>query len=89
MFFHLLDVSVVNSHILFKLVTGSKISQLDFRLAVARGLMENLERPRPRRSAGTQELPLRLTERAFPEAIPDSKRPDCAICSSTAKGKRQ
>ena len=35
MFFHLLDMSVVNSHILFKLATGSKISQLDFRLAVA------------------------------------------------------
>ena len=64
-FFHLLDVAIVNSHILFKSVTGSKLSQLEFRVAVAKGLMEGLERPRPHRSAGTQALPLRLTERPF------------------------
>ena len=48
---------------------------------VAKGLMEWLERPRPRRSAGTQALLLRLTERPFPEPVPDGKCPDCAALS--------
>ena len=87
-FFHLLDVAIVNSHILFRSVTGSKLSQLEFRVAVAKGLMEGLERPRPRRSAGTQALPLRLTERPFPEPVPDGKRPDCAVCSDRAAHRR-
>ena len=87
-FFHLLDVAIVNCHLLFKSVTGSKLSQLDFRVAVAKGLMEGLERQRPRRSAGTQALPLRLTERPFPEPVPDSKRPDRAVCSDRAAHKR-
>ena len=47
MFFHLLDVSVVNSHLLFRSVTGSRMSQLDFRLAVAQSLTEGLECPLP------------------------------------------
>ena len=88
MFFHLLDVSVVNSHLLFRSVTGSRMSQLDFRLAVAKSLTEGLERPRPRRSAGSRELPVRLTERPFPEPVPEGKRPDCVVCSNRGVGQR-
>ena len=61
MFFYLLDLAVVNSHLLFRSVTGSRMSLLDFTLAVAKSLTEGLERPRPRRSAGSRELPVWLT----------------------------
>ena len=87
-FFHLLDLTVVNSHLLFRSVTGSRMSQLDFRLAVAKSLTEGLERPRPRRSAGSRELPVRLTERPFPEPMPEGKRPNCVVCSNRGVGQR-
>ena len=35
-FFHLLDLTIVNSHILYREATGSRMTQLDNRLAVAR-----------------------------------------------------
>ena len=35
-FFHMLDLALVNSSILYKAVTSSKITQLQFRLAVAK-----------------------------------------------------
>ena len=69
-FFHLLDLSLVNSHILYKAVTSSRITQLDFRLSVAKSLLEGLERPRQRHHEPSPQLPVRLTERAFPEPIP-------------------
>ena len=34
------------------------------------------------------ELPLRLTERAFPEPIPGGKRADCKVCSVRVAGQR-
>ena len=86
-FFHLLDVTLVNSHILYNISSGSKTTHLDFRLSVAKGLLQGLEQPRPRRSASS-DLPLRLTERPFPEPVPDGKRPDCAVCSNRGARKR-
>ena len=69
-FFHLLDLTLVKSHILYKAATSSKITQLDFRLSVARSLIEGHKRPSRRHHISAPELPLRLTERAFPEPIP-------------------
>ena len=39
-----MDVALVNSHILYKVATQRKITQLDFRLSVAKSLTEELER---------------------------------------------
>ena len=87
-FFHLLDLSLVNSHILYKAVTSSRITQLDFRLSVAKSLLEGLERPRQRHHEPSPQLPVRLTERAFPEPIPGGKRADCKVCSVRVAGQR-
>ena len=57
-FFHLLDLSLVNSHIVFKAATSSKISLLEFRTSVATSLLEGLDRPRNRHAASTPKLPL-------------------------------
>ena len=87
-FFHLLDVALVNGYILYKAATESKKTQLQFRLSVAMSLIEGLQRPRHRHHSGAPELPLRLTERAFPEPIPDEKRADCKVCSVRGAGQR-
>ena len=42
-FFHLLDLTLMNAHILFKAATGSRMSQLDFRSTVATSLLQGLE----------------------------------------------
>lgn len=86
-FFHLLDVALVNAHILFKITTGSKISQLNFRISVAKSLLQGLERPERRPSSRGADV-IRLTERAFPEPIPESKRLDCQVCSNRSVGQR-
>ena len=85
-FFHLLDLTLVNSHILYKAATSSKMTQLDFRLSVARSLIEGHERPSQCHHISAPELPLCLTERAFPEPIPDGKRADCKVCSIRGAG---
>jgi hypothetical protein len=87
-FFHLLDVALVNSHILYKAATRSRMTQLDFRLSVAKKLTEGLERPRHRHHSPAPQLPVRLTERAFPEPIANGKRADCKVCSVRGAGQR-
>ena len=87
-FFHLLDVALVNSHILYKEAYSSNITQLDSCLAVAKSLLEGLTRPSHRRHQSAPELPLRLTKRAFPEPVPGGKRPDCKVCSNRRVGQR-
>ena len=87
-FFHLLDVTLVNSHILYKAATQKNMSQLDFRISVAKGLFEGLERPHHRHHPPAPQLPLRLTQRAFPEPIPGGKRSDCKVWSVRGAGQR-
>lgn len=86
--FHLLDVSLVNSHILYKAATSSRITQLEFRLAVAKGLISGFSREHHRHHSPAPQLPTRLTERAFPEPIPGGKRADCKVCSVRGAGQR-
>ena len=44
-FLYLLDLTLVNTHILYKTATGSKITQLNFRIPVATSLLQGLEAP--------------------------------------------
>ena len=85
-FFHLLDLSVVNASILYNIASPKPLSQLEFRLALVAGLLKN-HRPAHidrRHLVPTSQLPLRLTERAFPEPIPTDTpyggRPQCEVC---------
>ena len=88
-FFHLLDVALVNSYILYKTANASsKMTQLNFRLSVAKSLVEGLQHPHHRHHPPAPELPIRLTERAFPEPIPGAKRADCKVCSVRGAGQR-
>ena len=84
-FFHMLDLSIVNAYILYMKISTSerKMTQLDFRISVARSLMDgHVRTPLHTRKP---ELPLRLTERPFIEPIPKTTehggRPNCHVCS--------
>ena len=70
-FFQLLDLFLVNSHILFKTATGSRMTLLEFRTLVAKSLIEGVEHPQKRLMTSAPELSARLTERAFLEPIPE------------------
>ena len=74
--FHLLDLSIVNAHILYNATADNKVTQLEFRIAVAKGLLEDFEHHTCRLSAITADH-LRLTERAFPVPIRNHAWPDC------------
>ena len=69
-FFHMVDLALVNAHILHTATQETKLTQLDFRVAVAEGLLHRHERISQKHYTAPQmSLPLRLTERPFPELI--------------------
>ena len=83
---HMLDLSLVNAHILYQ-ASGNKMTQLEFRQAVAKSLLEGFERQRGHRTPRAPELPLKLTEtRPFLEPTPQGTRPDCRVCSNRGAG---
>ena len=84
-FFHLLDLSIVNASILYNEVhPHHQLTQLEFRTEVTKGLLEGYPLITRQQSSSSVMLPLRLTERPFPERIPsDSRyggRPQCEVC---------
>ena len=89
--FHILDLSLVNANILYNLTAPKPLTHMEFRLAVAASLLEgHIPRTDRRISATTRVLPLRMTERPFPECIPHDTKyggcPQCEVCR--ARGKR-
>ena len=88
MFFHILDTAIVNAHILYNACTDNKLTQLEFRRALAEGLLNGYETAKARRRVQDDHLPLRLKERPFLEPTPDGSRPDCHVCSNRASGHR-
>ena len=67
----MVDLSLVNAHILHTTTADSRMTKLEFRVAVAEGLLNGHERLAPRHHVAPQmSHPLRLTEQAFPEPIP-------------------
>ena len=100
MFFHLLDVTVYNSHILYSHITGVKESMEDFTIELARDLLATnmtLERvphhqPNVGRRSGAvaADGPARLVERHFCRFIPPTPHKEkptrrCHVCSNTTR----
>ena len=88
--FHLLDLCLVNANILYNMKASEQMTHMDFRLSVAKGLLEGHKPLTDRRiSAPMRDLPLRLTERPFPEKIPrDTQYGGCPlseVCRSRNK----
>ena len=92
-FFHLLDVSIVNANILYNMVAEKPLPQLDFRLSLVAELLGHQPPVDRRHSAPTTVLPMRLSERGFPEPIPKNThyggRPQCKVCKDQGKKRSQ
>ena len=55
---HILDTAIVNAHILYNASSDKKLTQLEFRRAVAVGLLEGYESSKVRHRAQDPSLPL-------------------------------
>ena len=87
-FFHMVDVTLVNAYILYYTVTTGKcLSHLNFRIAVAKGLLAQTDAEIPTTSNFSADTPARLFgHNHFPE--PADGRHDCTVCSNRKAGKR-
>lgn len=89
LFFHMVDLSLLNSHVIYKTTTGKNISLLDFQLQLVKQLLEAYYVPQSesrngRRSADGDKA-LRLTERHFVSMIPATQKKispqrKCVVC---------
>ena len=92
LFFHMLELALVNACILYNEKRNCRMPLLDFKLSVATHLLKNHQyRVDRRHHAPTTNLPLRLTERnTFPAKIEKNSqfggRPLCEVCR--ARGQR-
>ena len=92
LFFYLLEVSVVNSFILYREVTKKKMTHLDFRRSVVESLaMEYLEQHESRRTSVGRPLsrpcPVRLNRKLHLLEQGENRR-DCVVCSDRSTGSR-
>ena len=76
LFFHLLDMAVYNSFVIYKLQNSTSYHLSDFRLEIIRGVLTKYG---PQRSTAigrpsTRDYPLRLSARHFPSLIPQTSQ---------------
>lgn len=94
-FFHLLDLSVLNSSILHQIKTGKKQSLGHFRNELVRGIIQKYCK-----DIGTRRLvtsgphPKRLIDRHFPSLVPPkdrnkSRQRNCVVCSHSIKKEKK
>ncbi|KAK4309138.1 hypothetical protein Pmani_000613 [Petrolisthes manimaculis] len=88
-FFHMLDMSVLNSYYLFQVKTGSTKPLLDFSKTVVHQMIEKYYHGRHHTNGQIGVHILRLVERHFVEPLPDKTRRRCHVCSHTTSGPRK
>lgn len=89
-FFHLLDIALINSHSIFKIKTGKNIPLLDFQRDLVKQIIQKYKNTTVRCSGSNRSSdghsPLRLIERDFPSmfSLRDNRRPlskRCVVCA--------
>ncbi len=88
-FFHLLDISLFNAYVLYKLQTKEKIALSDFLLNVVRALVEEFGAQKSDSRGGPSiGTPVRITARYFSSKVESStdRRRRCFVCSHTTHG---
>ena len=88
-YFHMIEVFMVSAYIFYtNSIQAKKMSHLDFRVAVAKGLFEKLpsllQPPPP-----ALHVPLCLTSVGHHFMEPTTGRPDCKVCSDRSAGKHK
>ncbi|KAG5897125.1 hypothetical protein JTB14_025079 [Gonioctena quinquepunctata] len=92
-FFHGLDLCVLNAHVLYKEATEEKLSLADFQLELIRQILETYHNDNVQGGSGgrhSEDNPMRLSARHFPDIIPPStykSKPSerCIVCSNQKK----
>ncbi|KAG5877600.1 hypothetical protein JTB14_010287 [Gonioctena quinquepunctata] len=94
-FFHVLDLCVLNAHVLYKEATKEKLSLADFQLELIRQILETYHNDNVQGGSEgrySEDNPMRLSARHFPDIIPPSTykaKPSkrCIVCSNQKKRK--
>lgn len=86
-FFHILDITVRNAYVLYKLNTGKILQLSDFRLEIINSLLEIYGVSRKRIGRPAKNPSFRLIQRHFPDLLAnysESKRSrkECAVCKA-------
>ena len=73
-FIHLLDMTVYNAFIIYKIQNNTSYQLFDFRLEIIREILTKYGAQRPSTVVrlSTRASPLRLTARHFPSIIPET-----------------
>lgn len=92
--FHLLDLTVLNSNVLYDITSGKNVPIADFQLQLVKDIIAKHQKIKPRASTSRKSddghSPLRLIERHFPAMylVPEeNKRPPSKRCVVCAKQK--
>lgn len=97
LFFHTVDLCLLNAHALYLTRTGKKISLSKFQLEIVRQLLARFHTPNSLQKKGRPSAgltPLRLTERHFPSLVPPTEKRKnamrkCIVCTNTKIAKRK
>jgi hypothetical protein len=91
LFFHLFDITVQNSYAMFKMNNEQNLELSEFRLQLARELIEEYGSKRLQsRERPSTDCPLRLTARHFIAFIPGNNvQKRCLVCSHTVKREKK
>jgi hypothetical protein len=91
LFFHLFDITVQNSFAMYKMKNEKNTELSEFRLQLARELIEEYGSKRPQmKGRPSIDCPLRLTARHFVAFIPgDNVQRRCFVCSHTVKREKK
>lgn len=91
LFFHLLDISLYNSYILYQNATDKKQKYNDFHLSLVKQILQKYPQNRKKVDSGkkyVENLPFRLVDRHFPSKITQAgnlRRRKCIVCAKHKK----
>lgn len=91
LFFHFVDLSMLNAHAIYLCQTGKKPTLKQFHLEVVRQLLQSNMEPRLKPRGGrpsSGDIPMRLTQRHFPSLVPPTEKRKtaqrvCFVCKNT------
>ena len=89
-FFHLVDVSLVNAYLTYcKVTTGRRLTHMEFRLEMAEGLIERsgAVRALPETPGDAMHLPVHLV--GWDHYSEPGKTRDCRVCSRRDRKRKQ
>ncbi|KAG5867349.1 hypothetical protein JTB14_038395 [Gonioctena quinquepunctata] len=87
-FLHLLDLSVLNAHVIYKVKTGDHMPLLKFQMKLVKELVDKYQMVRPRASSSKtvgEAVPMRLVARHFPSHVEKNQNNKvvakrCVVC---------